>query len=361
MDISPFPYHGPLRAEQVEGRDDLVHDLVERVTERRVTAMLGPRRFGKTSVLRRVAADLEQAGTSVIWVDLYEVTSIVDVAIRFDEALASTGGPIAEKVQTVAASIGINLGLVRLSFTRPGRPDAQATLHSLLDIVVRGALEHPTVIVLDEFSGIARVDGAAGLLRTKLQHHFQEIGLVFAGSEPSTMQTLFNDRAEPFYAQADLVHIGTLDAETITRIVGHGFRRTDRDPGTLGSYIYDFAAGHPHRSMQIADAAWRLAEPNEPWSPTVWEQAVARVRLVEGEPSERLFSRYSESSQSVLRLVATGSALFGRSAELLGLSSSSATAERNRLVADGDVMDGAEGLRVVDPVFGDWIRRRLPA
>ena len=60
---------------------------MERITERRVTALIGPRRFGKTSVLRRVAHGLTEM--SVIWVDLYEVTSMIDLAIRFDEALAA--------------------------------------------------------------------------------------------------------------------------------------------------------------------------------------------------------------------------------------------------------------------------------
>ena len=63
MEVSPFPHQGPLDPDAVVGRDDLVADLIERVTERRVTALLGPRRFGKTSVMRRVVDDLERAGT----------------------------------------------------------------------------------------------------------------------------------------------------------------------------------------------------------------------------------------------------------------------------------------------------------
>ena len=62
---TPFPHYGPLRPEQVHGRDELVSDLVERVTMRRVTALLGPRRYGKTSVLGKVASVVEAAGTSI--------------------------------------------------------------------------------------------------------------------------------------------------------------------------------------------------------------------------------------------------------------------------------------------------------
>lgn len=175
------------------------------------------------------------------------------------------------------------------------------------------------------------------------------------------MQTLFGERGEPFYAQADLLRIGPLDAGAIDQIVGDGFRRTGRDPGLLAAHITDFARGHPHRCMQTADTAWRRAEPGAPWKASVWEEAVAEIRQVESEPCERLFSGYASSDQSVLRLVASGAALYGRSAELLGLSSSSATAARQRLVAHGDLVTDGRDLRVVDPVFADWIRRRLPA
>lgn len=73
--------------------------------------------------------------------------------------------------------------------------------------------------MIDEFPGIDRVEGVASLLRTKLQHHFQEIGLVFAGSQPSLMRSMFTDRARPFYAQADLVEIGPFDPAAAKEII----------------------------------------------------------------------------------------------------------------------------------------------
>ena len=86
-DPSPFPYQGPLAPHQVAGRDELIDDLVRRITARRVTALLGPRRYGKTSLLLRVSAELQEVST--VWVDLYEVTSMADVAVRFDNALSA--------------------------------------------------------------------------------------------------------------------------------------------------------------------------------------------------------------------------------------------------------------------------------
>lgn len=362
MEASPFPYQGPLSPEQVRGRDELVGDLLERVSERRVTALIGPRRYGKTSVLARVTADLAESGASVVWVDLYEVTSTADLAVRLDEALAQAIGPLRSKLASIAASLELNLGFLKVGLARrrAERPDPEASLHLLLDTLVQAGESHPTIVVFDEFPGIARVAGATGLLRTKLQHHFQTIGLLFAGSQPSLMRTLFTERIEPFYAQADLVPIGPLDGAAVEAIVGEGFEGTGRDPGTLAASIQTFAGGHPHRTMQLADAGWRVAERGKRYRPVVWEQAVADVRQTTALANEASYSRYGAGEKAVLRLLAGGHSLFGAAAEVLAVSPGAAQHARGALLDSGDIVDDGGRLRVVDPVVADWIRRRFP-
>lgn len=362
VEVSPFPHHGPLEARQVRGRAELVADLTERLTARRVTALLGPRRYGKTSVLRRIADDLVQGGTSVVWVDLYEVASVSDLALRVDGALNEAVGPLRGRLSSIAASLDLNLGFLHLGFARrkDERPEPRAMLHVLLDALVAAALAHPTVIVFDEFPGIVRVDGGAGMLRTKLQHHFQEIGIVFAGSQPSLMQTMFADRTMPFYAQADLVTIAPFSAAAVTAIVDDGFRATDRDPGSLGAAIHSFAGGHPHRTMQVADSAWEAAPPGLAYDPQVWESAVSAVRANTDLGNEAVFSGFATSEKAVLRLLASGSTLFGSAADLFGLSRGSAQNARTNLLASGDIIATRIGHAVADPLLADWLRRRFP-
>src|SRR3954453_2026376 len=138
METSPFPYQGPLEPAQVKGRADLIAAPPGGVTQRRVTALIGPRRYGKTSLLVRVADDLANAGTSVVWVDFYEVSSVADVALRFDAALNAATGPIRSRIANIAASVDLNLGLLKLGFARrkDERPEPLATLHLLLDTMV---------------------------------------------------------------------------------------------------------------------------------------------------------------------------------------------------------------------------------
>jgi hypothetical protein len=362
MDESPFPFQGPLDAGAVRGRDDLVADLVERVTARRVTALLGPRRFGKTSVLRRVGADLEAAGATVVDVDLYEVSSMADLAVRLDRALATVRGPAVDRLHHFISGGEISLGAVKLMFSRrpSEQPDPVAVIHHLLDGLVAAAQRNPMLVVFDEFGSIDRVEHAAGLLRTKLQHHVRNVGLIFAGSQVSLMRAMFTDVARPFYGQAELVDIGPLGPRALRDIVTTGFRDTDRDPGELPTSLIEFTRGHPQRAMQLADAAWRRAAPGESYRADLWGIALDDVRHQTDLANETLFSRSQSNDQKLLRLVANGEPIFGAAAQVIGLTPGSGQSSRDRLVDSGEILRAGSSWQVVDPVYADWIRRRFP-
>ncbi|HXW78876.1 MAG TPA: hypothetical protein VEJ84_05225 [Acidimicrobiales bacterium] len=358
MELSPFPYQGPLSPELVSGRDALLVDLTERVTERRVTTLLGPRRYGKTSVLRRLAADLTEVTT--VWVDLYEVVSVADVAVRFDEGLSETRGPFGALAREVAVRLSLNLGALKVQLIGPARnrPDPVVTLHSLLEVLVRAAEKTSVLLVVDEFWFIAGVPGAAGALRTAAQHHYQDIGMIFAGSQPSMMRALFSGRAEPFYGQADLVDIGPLSPGAIEEIVTAGFASTQRDAGGLGGLLASFARGHPQRTMQLADACWRRTPPGERGDDH-WAEGLGDVRAASAQGLEALFSEFNAGERSVLRAVAQSGTVYGAEADLLELSKGTATHARRSLVNKGDLVETDEGIQLVDPVLADWIRHRF--
>jgi hypothetical protein len=314
---------------------------------------------GKTSLLRRVAADLAEVST--VWVDLYEVTSMADVAVRFDDALAMTKGPLAALARRFSLEASLNLGALKVALSGPARarPDPAVSFHRLLEVLVRMAESSPTLLVIDEFSSVARVEGAAGAMRTAFQHHYRTLGLVFAGSQPSMMRTLVSERPQPFYGQADLVYIGPLDAAAIDDIVRQGFDNTGRKAGRLAGLIYDLTGGHPQRAMQLADACWHHTPPGGSGHDN-WADGLSQVRHDSADTMERLYSQYNPSERRVLRAVALSGSIYGAEAELLDLAKSTAQNARRVLLDSGELTEAGGKLRIVDPILADWIRNRFP-
>lgn len=359
---SPFPYQGPLAPEQVSGRDEVGRDLAERLVERRLTALLGPRRFGKTSLLKRVTADLAQVGPDTVWIDLYELSSMADLAAAIDRGLAEVTGRVRRTLDSVAGSLSLRLGVVGVELTRRGRDrrDPVLTVRSLLEVLVRTAQRQDLLVVFDEFSGIADVDGAAGLLRTALQHHYQDLGIVFAGSQPSTMRMLFADQAQPFFAQADLIELGPLDDDAVAAIVEDGFAATGRATGGMTSQLVAFAEGHPQRAMQLADGLWRTTPEGGEAGHETWEQTLADVRRNVDSGSERLFALLPSGHQKTLRSVASGGSVYGTAAAVVDLAPGTAKAAVDALLGNGYLARRDDHLVVVDPLLADWTRRRFP-
>ena len=110
--------------------------------------------------------------------------------------------------------------------------------------MVEAARADPTLLVVDEFTGINGVGGGAGLLRTRLQHHVDEIAVVFAGSEPSAMTVMFTDQTRPFYAQADIIEIEPLTLAELDEIIRLGFTNPGQQPGGLAGLVHH-ATGRP--------------------------------------------------------------------------------------------------------------------
>ncbi len=359
MNTIPFPHHGPLAPEQVHGRNGLVIDLAQRMADRRVTALLGPRRYGKTSVMKKVAADLEATDQQVIWLDLYELRSMTDLLAAIDAGLSATRGAVRRTLDTVASGMSINLGVAVFELNREARADRDPAneVRRRLDVITTTAERMPLCLFIDEFAGIDGVDGGAGMLRTALQHHTQELGLLFAGSQPSVMEALFTDQAQPFFGQADLVEIEPLDTGAVVELVHQGFAATGKSAGAVAGRIAELTRGHPQRTMQLADAVWRATGADA--DDVAWESGLAEVRRSVDLGSERIFSLLTGGQQKALRALATGGSIYGRAARDLELPSATAKNAVVALERMGFVVRIDEAWHIVDPFLVDWLGRRF--
>ena len=165
---------------QVTGREELVRDLDR--PPRRTSGR--PRCSARGATARpaccaRCVADLAGVGPETVWIDLYELSSVADLAGAIDQGLASVQGRMRRAIDSFAGALSLRLGFVgvELSKGRRDRPDPVLTVRSLLEVLVRTAEKHPMIVVFDEFSGIANVNAAApAMLRTQLQHHYRDSG-----------------------------------------------------------------------------------------------------------------------------------------------------------------------------------------
>src|SRR6266540_2934933 len=204
-DVNPFVYSHPVAAEDVIDRDAETLELLKNVVGGHFVRLYAPRKYGKTSLLKRALRDGEaEEGLIPILVDLYRVSSIADVTVRLERAYSKQlKGAVRTKIEDFLqkTGIGVSLGAYGISAKLQLDPkvDPLPALHALLDLPLR--LEesggYRAFVALDDFQDVGKVPNLDGLIRSHIQHQSEVASYDLAGSEPALMRQLFKNKDRP--------------------------------------------------------------------------------------------------------------------------------------------------------------------
>ena len=366
-DVNPFVYSRPISPEEIVDRDDETEQLLKNAVGGHYVRLYAPRKYGKTSLLRRALTDGEKReGLVPVLVDLYGVVSLADVAVRFERAYAkelrgAIRGRIEEFLQRTG--LGLSLGAFGISARLQLEPktDPLPALHALLDLPLRleEAGGYRAFIALDEFQDIGKVPALDGILRSHIQFQGDVASYVFAGSEPGLMKQLFERKEAPLYGSAVPLKLGRLRDQDIADYVADRFRQGKRNVGEALNPLLGSAKGHPQRAMLLAHRLWEEVERGATASLDEWERA-HRAALDELQPEfEAQWRGLDTSEQKTMRAVIAGEGSPYRAAvlERLALTKTMAQKALQRLAARAE-LEAEDGKQtVVDPLFAEWIDR----
>ena len=175
-DLNPFRFSGPLPPEQMIDRDPEAEDLLALAEGGHSFRLVGARRYGKTTLLKRVLEAAEREGAATVLVDLQDVLSIAEIVVRIERGYERLKGAVRRHVESLLRTWNIGLSLGDGGFTatlqRNPSADAESVLLRLLDLPSelfdrRGT---PSLIVFDEIQDVLAVSGADGKIRSVMQH-----------------------------------------------------------------------------------------------------------------------------------------------------------------------------------------------
>lgn len=362
---SPFVVTGVVGPHDVIGRHDTLAALTDRAMKGRFVLLVAPRRYGKTSLVHRLAYDAARTkDLSVVIVDLLGVQTLDDIAVRLAQAWTRLPqGPLAKAAAAVLpyiAGLDVGGGVVSLRLRPPAGVSSSATLEAVLDIprAVAERTKRRVLVVLDEFQTIASVPNADAVIRSQIQHQSARVSYLFSGSERSTLRMLFAERSRPLYGQAEQMSMGPFDLGDLGSYVNDRLESTGRDiTGPALTAYLAFVAGHPQRSMLVADCMWATVGDGETIDrPEVSAAIALAVERCEAE-FDNAYEMLSDAQVRVLRLLAWDEPLTGAGAGRLGLSSGSGRAAAETLTDRGLLHVEVRRYHLIDPLLGEWMRR----
>jgi hypothetical protein len=366
-DVNPFVYSRPLSPEDVIDRDEETQRLLEHAVGGHYVRLYAPRKYGKTSLLCRALRDGgAREGLVPVLVDLYRVSSIADVAIRFERAYSrQLKGAIRARIEEFLQKTGIGLSLGALGISAKlqldPRVDPLPALHALLDLPLR--LEesggYRAFVALDEFQDVGKIPDLDGLIRSHIQYQGEVASYVFAGSEPGLMKQLFEHKDRPLYGSAVPMRLERLAGEDIAVYVSERFRQGDRSAGEALNPLLEAAQGHPQRAMLLAHRLWEEVARGETASLDDWQAAHAAALAELDAEFDAQWRGFDTSQQKTMRAIIAGEGSPYRAAVLrrfdLTKDMVRKALPRLRATAEIELEDGRHA--VVDPLFAQWIER----
>src|SRR3954454_7436522 len=364
---SPFVYEEPVEPRYLVDRQKELAGLLERTLDARNARLEGPRRFGKTSLIRAVLDSASREGAVPIEVNFLGCVTAADVADRIERAYsAQLDGTLRRwfdgLIRTLHPTVNVAPGGVGVT-AQPAVTGSGLIDRLALPARIQERSGKQCVIAFDEFQEVVRIDPSLpGVFRSALEANRNAAGYIFSGSHPVLMRDLFSDRRHAFFAQAAPIELGPLPADALEDFVSARFLEGNREPGEGLGPLLGGAEGHPQRAMLLAHHLYESVRPGQTAGIEQWVSAQQAAKREASGEIEVLWESCSTLERRVLKAIAHRTVpLTGKeAAQRFGLAKSGSTpAAVDRLFAEGHLVrdeSTRSRWRVLDPFVAAWLR-----
>lgn len=337
------------------------------------TFLLSPRRWGKTSLVKKAKSLAENSKLKIVYVDVHLCRSREEFCERFASAvLIQTSTQMEEWLENAKTflsrfSFGVNASAdpsSEMTFKLQIAPQEQS-MEDLLQLPEKIAKKKKirVVVCIDEFQQIGYFNNSPQFqkeLRSVWQHHEQTSYCLF-GSKKHMMETFFDDSSKPFYKFGDIIYLQRIPMEYWEKYITGKFRRKGKSiTAKQAAWIVDRVEGN---SSYVQQLSWYVFQRTEK---KVDDNILSEALTELVEQCADVFEARTESltayQMSLLRCIADGIHIGLSSAKVISrynLVSSANVAIVKKSLLDKDLISiEKKETYLSDPVMGIWLKRQ---
>jgi hypothetical protein len=383
---NPFEFGRELGVHELVDRGAEVSEVVETVRNGGKLFIIGPRRYGKTSILKAAEDLLQAEGAAVLRYDAesYAGLDLLVAAIVADAPKRLTGSVerIGDQIRKFFARLRPELSFSVTDREWTARLGATVTdtgsggvgllvdaLNGLEELARAQPKTRPVGLLIDEFQKVVEAGGhaAEALIRAAIQQH-KRTGYVFAGSKTRLLTAMTMDATRPFYRLGHLRFVGPVPRPEFSDFLQAKFKEGKfaiESPGVIG-IILDLAEDVPYNVQMLAHACWedlRGMTPKRTLNEGQVRESLERLVRQYDPFYTQLWSGLTAIQQKTIRAVITEGGANLQSMKVvraLGRGPSTVRRSLGALMDQGilrqDELAGAARMRFEDPFFAHWIR-----
>jgi uncharacterized protein len=374
--VNPFRFGDLALDETFTDREQEVQELSADIRNGQNVVIFAPRRFGKSSLVWRVAQELD-GDVLIAQVDLMKTATKERLAEHLAKSIHDDVATPLFRAQEKARQVfrGLRIrptmtidpddGSLGFSF-RAGHTneDVDATLERLFELPAQLAAERGrhVAIVFDEFQEILDIDRALPALMRAVFQEQNNVAHVYLGSKRSMMARLFNDENEPFWRSAKQIELGPIAPAAFRTFIHARFGGTGKSVSEATvTRVLETTSGHPYGTQELCYALWEQTGPGEQADDGCFDAAMDAVLRSENAHFTRIWDEAPKGQRLTLIALAEEplQPLDADYRQRHGLPAPSTVQKAlDAVVWEELVVKERPGdYRIAEPFFREWILR----
>ena len=368
---TPFVYGKIATGNYFTDRENEIKLLKQNFLHGTNTILISPRRWGKSSLVKRVADEImvTQKSISIIHVDMFNIRSEEEFYKSVSENILNA---VSNKIDDLIANAKkfMKQWVPKITFS----PDAQQEFSfglnwkeiknqpdEILDLAENIATEKgiKIVICIDEFQNINYFDEPLAFQK-KLRSHWQKhqnVSYCLYGSKRHMLMDVFTSPSMPFYKFGSLMFLDKIPTEYWKDFIQKQFKATGKKiDRQQSSKIAMLVQNHPYYVQQLAQLCWFRTEKEvtDQLITEALESLVLQLSLLFQNLTESLSTTQLNFLKAIINDVKMFSAK--ETLEKYQLGTSANVNRIKKALTGKEIIDNQGGtIEILDPVFAIWL------
>ena len=318
--------------------------------------VISPRRFGKTSLVRKAVTE---SSRPFIFLNMQQVTSVEDFAAMILKGVFRIH-PL-ERIKHLFNHFRVIPTISSNPMTDSIDISFQPTVQT--DLLIEDALglvekvsdaDCRIVVVLDEFQEVLGLEKNIDKKLRAIMQEQQNVNYVFLGSQESMMTQIFERKRSPFYHFGQLMRLEKIPRPDFFHYITSRLETITSDSDSIACSILEETDCHPYYTQQLSSVVWDRLYYKKEETIKVVTNAISQLVTAHDLDFERLWLTFNKTDRKMLQLLCKGQSPY----EQRQIPTSTSFSAIKRLMQAGFVIR-TDSYAVEDPIFRHWIKRRM--
>ena len=371
---NPFSFGKMVEGTSFTDRESETKRLLSNFDNGINTILISPRRWGKSSLVKKAGSLSQETGVKVVYLDAFALRTELDFYREFTQAVIKASSSkwedwvdlLKQSFKQIVPKITMGTDPESTFSISFDWQEIEKSTHEILDLPehIAQSKQIKMVVCIDEFQNISSFQQPLAFqkqLRSVWQKH-QSVSYCLYGSKFHMMQELFERQSMPFFRFGDLIHLDKISEEEWFAYINRQFQNSGKS--IEKPIVYDIIRrvnSHSYYVQQLSHLIWERTD--EIVTTSVFDEALEDMLNQNAILYQRDTEDLSATQLNFLKAIASGETKNLSSASIMKkyyLGTSANVIKIKKQLLNKEIIDiRKKEVSFIDPVYELWFKQEI--